>query len=98
MIAAPASIAESFAWLVTSADLIMGPEVGTPAAETFDVIVMWIVEPHAKAVFSRLLSNVVFYMIVNRDLPLRNRPNVLWGERSVSCHLRALPHRDTVPV
>jgi hypothetical protein len=59
---------------------------------------MWIVEPHAKAVFSGLLSNVVFYMIVDRDLPLRDGPNIPWSEWGVSCHLPALPHRDTVPV
>jgi hypothetical protein len=48
MIAAAASITESFSWLVMSADLIMGSEVGTPAARAFDIIVMGIVEPHRK--------------------------------------------------
>jgi hypothetical protein len=56
---------------------------------------MWIVEPHAKAVFSGLLSNVVFYMIVDCDLSLRDRPNVPWSEWGVSCHFARLPRRDT---
>jgi hypothetical protein len=51
------------------ADLIMGSEVGTPAARAFDIIVMGIVEPHPEAVFPRLLSNVVFRMVVDCDLP-----------------------------
>jgi hypothetical protein len=83
----PASMTELFAWLVMSADLIMGSEVGTPATQAFDIIVMWIVEPQPKAVFSGLLclSNVVFYTIVDCDLPLRDRPNVPCSEWGASC-------------
>jgi hypothetical protein len=40
-----------------------------------------------EAVFPRLLSNVVFYPIVDRDLPLRDRPNMPWSEWGVSRHL-----------
>jgi NAD(P)-dependent dehydrogenase (short-subunit alcohol dehydrogenase family) len=36
--------------------------------------------------------------IVDCELPLRDRPNVPWGEWSVSCHLPALPRRDTAAV
>jgi hypothetical protein len=74
-----------------SADLIMRSEVGAPAARAFDIIVMWIVEPHPKAVCPRLLSSVVFQMIVDCDLPLRDRPNVPWSKWGVSRHLRATP-------
>jgi len=77
----------SFAWLVMSADLIMGSEIGAPTARAFYVIVMWIVEPHPEAVFPRLLSNVVFHTIVDCDLPLRDRPNMPWSEWGVSRHL-----------
>jgi hypothetical protein len=58
----------------------MGLQVGTPAARAFDIIGMWIVETHTKAAFSRLLPNVMFYMIVDRDLPLRDGPNIPLGE------------------
>ena len=81
-----------------SADLIMGSEVGTPAAQAFHVIVMmWIVEPHPEAVFPRLLSNVVFCMVVDCDLPLRDRLNVPWSERCVSRHLPPIPRVTPLP-
>ena len=80
-----------------SADLIMGPEVGTPAARAFDIIVMRIVEPDSEAVFPRFLSNVVFCMVMDCDLPVRDRPNVPWSEWAVSRHLPPIP-RATPPL
>jgi hypothetical protein len=75
----------------------MGPEVGTPAARAFDIIVMRIVEPDPEAVFPRFLSNVVFCAVVDCDLPLRDRPNVSWSKRGVSRHLPAIPRAAPLP-
>jgi len=75
----------------------MGSEVGTPAARAFDIIVMRIVEPDSEAVFPRFLSNVVFCMVVDCDLPLRNRPNVPWSERGVSRHFPPIPRVTPLP-
>jgi hypothetical protein len=51
----PCSLARSrgsFAFLVVSADLIMGSEIRTPPAVAYDVVLMRIVEPDAKATFA----------------------------------------------
>jgi hypothetical protein len=61
-----------------------GSEVRTLAARAFDAVVMRIVGPHAEAVHPRPLSRV-FWVVVDRDLALRNRPNVPGSEWSVSC-------------
>jgi hypothetical protein len=93
----PASTRNSFAWLVMSADLIMGSEVWAPAPQAFDIIVMGIVEPHSEALSPRFLSNVVFCMVVDCDLPLRDRPNIPWSERCVSRHLPPIPRATLLP-
>jgi hypothetical protein len=59
----------SFARLLASANLIVGSEVRTPAARSFDVVVMRIVEPYTEAVLPRLLSRVVSAWLWTAILP-----------------------------
>jgi hypothetical protein len=61
-----------------NADLIMRSKVRSPAAGAFGVIVVGRVEPNSKALLAGLLSDMVVDVIVDRDLPLRDLPDVPW--------------------
>jgi hypothetical protein len=62
-------------------------EIGAPTTGAFNVIIMGIVEPHAKAILVGLLSRMVFSVVMDGDLPFGNRPDVPRRARSVSRHL-----------
>jgi hypothetical protein len=83
--------------LVTGADLIMRTKVGPPAAGSFEVIVVGLVEPYSKAFLAGLLSDMVVDVIVDRDLPLRDLPDVPWEGRGVVRHFPSPRSEITTP-
>lgn len=72
---------------VLGADVIMDAEVGSPTTGAFDVTVMGIVEPDTKPVLFELLSRMMIDVVVDRDHPFGNGPNVPGGAWGVAGHL-----------
>jgi hypothetical protein len=61
----------------------MSTKIRSPAARAFDVVVVGVGEPYSKASLAGLLSDVVVDVIVDRNLSLRDRPDVPWKGRGV---------------
>lgn len=72
---------------VLRADMIVDAEIGAPTTGAFNVIDVEIVEPHAKAILLGPLPRMVFNVVMDDDLPFRNRTDVSRGLRSVPRHL-----------